>query len=283
MKKSIYTTVLVILTICCIIGGTIFHMLGWFSSFSLLPWNWGNSSNALNYERKTYSEPLDAFSTVNIEGSVMDITIQTGDDYHLSYDCVAYLVPEVKISAEEHKLEIIQPTVPQFGIGVHNNHCEMTLTVPETCTLEKLTVFCDVGDLTLAGVHSVSADIQSDVGDMEMDQCSFQVSDLGSDVGDLRIRNSSLGTCTADSDVGDMDFISCDFTSLDARGDVGDIDITLAKEDSSYGIDLSCDIGDIYVNGENHKHDYRTSLDQEHSSGFISGSTSTGDIRLSYK
>ncbi len=283
MKKSIYTTILVILTVCCIIGGTIFHILGWFSSFSLLPWNWGNSSDKLNTQRETYSASLDEFSTVKIEGSVMDVTIQTGNDYHLSYDCVAYLVPEVKLSAADHSLEIIQPTVPQFGIGVHNNHCEMTLTVPDTCSLEDLTLLSDVGDIDLVGIKSETANIQSDVGDVEIDRCSFHSSELRMDVGDLKVKNSSLEICVADSDVGDMDFISCDFTSLDACGDVGDIEIVLEKDDSAYGIDLCCDIGDVYVDGEKYKQNYRTHSGNEHSSGFITGSTSSGDIRLTYK
>lgn len=282
MKKSIYTTILVILTICCIIGGTIYHVFGWLSHSSLLPWNWGSSYEKLDESRETYESQLDAFSAVKIDGSVFDITIESGDGYYISYDCVSYLVPEIRQSSSDKTLEIIQPKVPQFHSGIHNNNCDMILTVPGDCKLEGVTILGDVGDIEIKNLSGAKLCIESAVGDASVTHCNFDFSDISMDVGTLEVEDSSLGVCTADSDVGDLTFSSCDFTSLDAGADVGDIEIELQKDISHYEVDLSCDIGSVSVNGK----DCRKSFHQTVSGGKISNSiiatTSTGDIKLKY-
>ena len=280
MKKSIYTTILVILTICCIIGGTIYHVFGWLSHSSLLPWNWGSSYEKFDENRETYESQLDAFSAVKIDGSVFDITIESGDGYYISYDCVSYLVPEIRQSSSDKTLEIIQPRVPQFNVGIHNNNCEMTLTVPGDCKLEGVTILGDVGDIEIKNLSGAKLCIESAVGDASVAHCNFDFSDISMDVGTLEVEDSSLGVCTADSDVGDLTFSSCDFTALDAGSDVGDIEIELQKDISHYEVDLSCDIGSVSVNGKDCRKSFYQS--SEHNSNSISVSTSTGDIKLKY-
>lgn len=280
MKKSIYTTILVILTICCIIGGTIYHVFGWLSHSSLMPWNWGSSYEKLDGNRETYESQLDAFSTVKIDGSVFDITIESGDGYYISYDCVSYLVPEIRQSSSDKTLEIIQPRVPHFNAGIHNNNCEMTLTVPSDCKLEHVTILGDVGDINMKDISGANLSIESAVGDAKITHCNFDFSDVSMDVGELEAENSFLGVCTADSDVGDMTFSSCDFTSLEADSDVGDIEIGLQKDISHYEVDLSCDIGSVSVNGKDCRKSFYQS--SEHISNSIIATTSTGDIKLKY-
>lgn len=280
MKKNIYTTILVILTICCIIGGTIYHVFGWLSHSSLMPWNWGSSYEKLDGNRETYESQLDAFSTVKIDGSVFDITIESGDGYYISYDCVSYLVPEIRQSSSDKTLEIIQPRVPHFNVGIHNNNCEMTLIVPSDCKLEHVTILGDVGDINMKDISGANLSIESAVGDAKITHCNFDFSDVSMDVGELEAENSFLGICTADSDVGDMTFSSCDYTSLDAGADVGDIEIELQKDISHYEVDLSCDIGSVSVNGKDCRKSFYQS--SEHNSNSIIATTSTGDIKLKY-
>lgn len=259
MNKNVYKIILVTLTICCIIGGTIYYVVGWLSNFSFFPWNTGSKAN-VSTERETYSSQTDAFDTVKINGTVFDITIETGDDYSLTYDCVSYLVPQINIKTNDRAIEIIQPKLPHFGNGMHNNSCQMTLTVPANCSLNKVTITNNVGDIALNNLAITDASIDSDVGDVTLNNCFIDA--LESTV-----------------DVGDMDFTACDLRSLDASSDVGDIKIELANDITSYNIDLSSDIGSVTVNGTDYKKTFHASS-KENKDRTLSISTSTGDISL---
>lgn len=272
--KKIFISVLVVITVICIIGGTTFHILKRFSgSFHL--WNW-ESGAELDHSRVTYSEVLDSFENITIEGSVLDITVKSGNSYSLSYDCVSYLVPD--ISLENDTLTIIQPAVPHFGGS--NNYCQMTLTVPSKSVLNELYISTDVGDVSVSELTSYSATIQSDVGELDIEKCSFTISDLSADVGDVETSNCSLGEGSAVSDVGDVEIRSCDFTRLNVSADVGDISIDSHGDLSAYQVDLSTDMGAVTVNGENHKKNFNQQ--SSGSSNSLTAYTSLGDIDLSY-
>ncbi len=253
--KKIYISILVVITVICIIGGTAFHVLNWFSgSFHL--WNW-ESGAGLDHSRVTYSEVLDSFENITIEGSVLDITVKSGSSYSLSYDCVSYLLPD--ISLENDTLTIIQPAVPHFGGS--NNYCQMTLTVPSKSALNELYISTDVGDVSISELTSHSATIQSDVGELDIEKCSFTISDLSADVGDVEIK-------------------SCNFTHLNVSADVGDISIDSNGDLSAYQIELTTSMGAVTVNGEKHKKTFH-----QQSSGLsnsLTAYTSLGDIDLSY-
>lgn len=275
MKKNIYITCLVIVTVLCILGGTVFHVTHWLygSSFSL--WDWG-SGESLDRSRVTYAQTLDAFTDVTIEGCVFDITVQAGSEYALSYDCVAYLVPEIQL--ESGTLAIIQPSVSHLG---SNNSCKMTLTVPAGAGLDTLTIYTDVGDIDVSGLTIGYASVAADVGDIEMENCTFTASDMAADVGEIELSRCSLGESTASCDVGDLEITSCDFISLNASADVGEISIRAAGDLSAYRIDLTTDMGSVTVNGEKYKRNFN--LPGSGGSGELTAYTNLGDIDLIYE
>lgn len=278
MNKNIYKAVLITLTIFCIIGGTIYHVVSYFSYGLNLPFK-QISQDIISYERETYSSDLDPFHTVTIHGTISDITVEVGDTYHISYDCVSYLVPKINQLTNDSTIEIIQPKLPTFQKGIHNNGCNITLTIPADQSLSSLTITNNVGDIFVNGMTIEDASIDSDVGDITITECQFNASTITVDVGDAQAHSCSLGQCTTSSNVGDINFTTCGYKNLDATSDIGDISLSLERPASSYSIDLSCDIGTVTVNGTDYRKEFH-SPSKENPSGTISASSSTGDIDL---
>ena len=116
MRKA-YLSILWIVTVICIIGGTIYHV-GGLVQFA------GN--NIFSYVtnggmKKEQAGPLmsDQYdlavennrAAINVDGSYMDFTLQKGDSWGASYSGVEWLKPELDVTEEDGvtKLVFTQP------------------------------------------------------------------------------------------------------------------------------------------------------------------------------
>ena len=284
MKKKIYIICLAVITICCIIGGTIYHTLGFLDVLSELR-NPGSESE-WNSERVTEFTKLTPFQDVSIDGSVLDITMETGDDFSISYDCASNLVPEIAV--ENGTLTVTQPDTQlnfHFGINISSAKdysCNMTLTIPADVVLNDLDVYTDVGEIAISGIAASSATIQSDVGDLDIRKCTFERADLVSDVGDIDIAECALGEASSYADVGNVSLDSCSFTNLDTSCDVGDISIDTYIDLSGCYIDLSSDVGEVLVNGKKFDKNFHQQSSGNSGKCSLTAEAGTGDISLTY-
>lgn len=264
MKKTLYLTILAIVTVVCIIIGSIYHISGWFGS----GWFGGHSifSDIFNFivddddskrdrSRVTYSENVDEFNNIEIDTDIMNITINTGDTYHLEYDCVAYLKPEFSVKNKTFRLE--QPSVKWWG---SNNKCSMTLTVPSGAVLNSTDISSDVGNIKIYNMESGYATIEADVGNITLESCTFESSDIEDNIGNINISASKLGNSNIENDTGNIEVDSCEFNDIEIYNDIGNVKLNTGTDLSDYEIDLSTDLGSIKYNGEKQKkHYYKSS------------------------
>ena len=241
MKKNLYLTILAIVTVICVIVGSVYHITGWFGfgSHSILGRLFSVVTGYDNDSKRdrshvTYSEDLDAFEDIEIDTSVMDITINTGNSYHLEYDCVAFLKPEMSVKDNIFKLE--QPSVRHLG---SNNKCKMTLTVPSGTVLDNADILSNVGDIKIYNTEIRDITVEADVGNISLESCTFATSDVEGDVGNINIIIDS-----------------CEFYDIDLYNDIGDVTLNTNADLSNYEIDLSTDVGSIKYKGENKKREY---------------------------
>jgi DUF4097 and DUF4098 domain-containing protein YvlB len=175
MKKNTYLIIITVITVCCIIGGTAYHMLGWFSF-----------SKTFDSGSSSFDMALSDFSEISIDCSVVDLTIKSGSDYRLSFSGVSDLEPTV--SVKKGVLTIKQPN--SINIGIHNTYsCEMTLTVPADCKLDSIDVSSDVGDILFDGLTASTVSVSSDVGNITLTGCDFSEFDATSDIGDIEFHS----------------------------------------------------------------------------------------------
>lgn len=257
MKKNIYLTILVIITVFCIICGSVYHIVGW--GVSLFDNIFTDSSNKESAGPTITSDgtALEDFTSVSVDVNVMSLTIEPGDTASISYRCSSKLKPDYYV--EDDTLYITQKgkRIKFWG----STKCSVTLTLPDDQYYKLLDITAEVGDINIKDLNGENILLNASVGDINIENCEFE---------DIDIQAS----------VGDVDIEKCSFLLLDIDNSVGDIDVSSRTDLSDYYISMSTSIGEVEVND----HYFRRSYSQDGISKqkSVTLSNSTGDIELSY-
>lgn len=282
MKKTIYLTILSLVTVFCIIIGSIYHISGWVgfglgSIFNFISDDGDNSSSRRN--QITYSEDIDTFNKIKIDTDAMNINIKEGNAYHLEYDCLESRKPQFKISGGT--LDIQQPSARGWLRNHFNYKCNMTITVPSGTVLDGTDITTDVGNININNTECKDLTIESDVGNIEIKSCTFGYSEIESDVGDIEISSSDIGKTNIETDTGNINISTCEFKDMDIYNDVGNVELGSSKVDiSNYTIDLSTDLGSVKYNGEKHKKSFYQTASGSKDTYRITIETDIGNIEF---
>ena len=190
----------------------------------------------------------------------MDVTIQKGTDYSLSYRTAGKNKPVY--SVKDGVLSVTQKQQKKhWNLGmVSNKSAAMTITVPDDVALKDVDITSNVGDVDINGIVT------------ERFECEL-------DVGDMTAKNAELGESTIDADVGDVKIDKVKAKNLDVTADVGDIEAALVGESDAYDISFDCGVGEATLNGENVKKN--TQIHAADAEGKIELSADVGDIDVS--
>ena len=262
MKQNVYLILITVITILCIIAGTGYHLMRFglsvaegllpsFSEFIETISDWDDDGDDVDASQKN----LDAFSSINADLNVVDLTIQRGNTFSITCKASKKLTPEYKV--ENNCLTITQHAKAHNALG-RNKKCSVTITVADTLTDLKL--HTNVGDVDLSGLNVLALDLRADVGDIDLENCTLE-------------------TSTLDANVGDIDLEDCTFTSMEITSNVGDVDLDCKEDLSGYHIELETGVGDVNVNDTYCHRNYSNKGDSSHS---LTISNDTGDISLTY-
>jgi DUF4097 and DUF4098 domain-containing protein YvlB len=185
------------------------------------------------------TEKLGTFTKVKAELDIMNLTIQTGKEYSISYSCPQKLIPVYSIS-DDGTLTIKQKG--GYISGYHGQECKVTIVVPEKTSLEKLDVNVDAGNLILSGITAENVDIEADAGNVKME-------------------NASLGKVVSSVDAGNLTMSDTAFDSLDAESDAGNVTLSGIDSVNEYSIQASTDLGKVTIAGQGVSKEYHSSQD----------------------
>ena len=254
MKKSIYLTTITIITVICIIAGSLYHIggltLGLFDN--LIPHSDNSPGNVCTKELS-----VDEFSNLIFDAAVLNINITAGDNYTVSYKCNERLVPKIKSSGDT--LTISQSERTNYK---RNTTSEITVTIPEGAALNKLSFDTGVGEVNLNALTAADAEFDTGVGDLYVTDCSF-------------------ATCDVDGGTGNLSFENCAFDKMDIDGGTGNITVTSSQSLDGYMMDLDSGIGSITINGNDYGDEYEVNEKAEKVKHLIIDS-GLGDIELKY-
>ena len=254
MKKSIYLTTITIITVICIIAGSLYHIgglaLGLFDN--LIPHSDNSPGNVCTKELS-----VDEFSNLIFDAAVLNINITAGDNYTVSYKCNERLVPKIKSSGDT--LTISQRERTNYK---GNTTSEITVTIPDSAALNKLSFNTGVGEVNLDALTAADAEFDTGVGDLYVTDCSF-------------------ATCDVDSGTGNLNFENCAFDKMDIDGGTGNITVTSSQSLDGYMMDLDSGIGSITINGNDYGDEYEVNEKAEKVKHLIIDS-GLGDIELKY-
>ena len=225
-------------------------------------------------------EALIAFSGIDLNMSVMSVTIMKGDSYSISYNCPEKYVPEYEV--KDQTLYVNQDDLNLSWNSGNSRKCNMTITVPaDSCP--SVMGQLDVGDLNIHDIDLARLDVSADVGDIDISNADSNSFSVKADVGDINLTDISMTSCYVEASVGDVDLDGCSFISLDIQSDLGDVDVSdIPSSAENYRIDLETDLGEVSVNDKNYKREYFSEA-SDGSDYKLTIYVSTGDVDVSFR
>lgn len=286
MRKA-YLSILWIITVICIIGGTIYHV-GGLVQFA------GN--NIFSYVtnggmKKEQAGPLvsDQYdlavennrAAINVDGSYLDFTLQKGDSWGASYSGVEWLKPELDVTEEDGvtKLTFTQPDISVKNLNKYYNlNSSLTITVPENVSLTDLNITLNLGDLDMTDIKADLVDLSLDLGDLDMENCNIGTFTANMDMGDTTIQKTVLKNADINASMGDIEVTDSEFKDMKLTADMGEITVKSAVSLDDYRIDADVSMGDVKVNGKNYSDDYS----QKGNTGELTVDSSMGDAEIAW-
>ena len=179
MKKIIILSVLGAITIACIFFGTYKHTNQFFPVIHI-----GRNADKNIYdsnEKREINTQLDKFDSIEINGYVAGLEIQTGKYFHFysNYNR-SQLRPEYKI--ENGTLKISQNP---FKTTVGNNTCNLKITVPASTKLNTITIKVNVGDIEITDLHCIDINSTTNVGKIKISNVDFTNAEVKTNVGEV--------------------------------------------------------------------------------------------------
>lgn len=253
MKKAIYLSILALITVGCIIWRVGVDAFGWFSAHDTI------LNETQNMNMTDGAETLDAFSGLNVETDTMDVTVQQGKEYGISYEVAEK--DAFQYSLENGTLTITQKHPKHWIGGVYMRSAQVTVTVPDDAKLDDVDITASVGDVSVRGIIT------------ENFFCEL-------DTGDFTAENARLGDSTINADVGNVTLKKVLTKDLNVTSDVGDVDASLAGAEKDYNVTLEADVGNATLNGEHVRKSTR--MDAPDADFDIDISADVGDIALTF-
>ena len=150
MKKNIYLIIITIITVVCIIAGSLYHIggfaLGLFDN--LIPRSDKSLGNVCTEELS-----VDEFSNLVFDTTISNINVKTGDSYMVSYKCNKRLVPKIRSTGDT--LTISQSKGANYR---RSTTSEITVTIPKGAALNKLSFDTGVGEVNLNSLTAADAE-----------------------------------------------------------------------------------------------------------------------------
>ena len=198
MKKNIYLIIITIITVVCIIAGSLYHIggfaLGLFNN--LIPRSDKSLGNVCTEELS-----VDEFSNLVFDTTISNINVKTGDSYTVSYKCNKRLVPKIRSTGDT--LTISQSKGANYR---RNTTSEITVTIPEGTALNKLSLDTGVGDLYVTDCSFATCDVDGGTGNLSFENCAFDEMDIDGGTGNITVTSSqSLEGYMMDLDSGTGD------------------------------------------------------------------------------
>lgn len=231
MKKNIYLIIITIITVVCIIAGSLYHIggfaLGLFDN--LIPRSYKPLGNVCTEELS-----VDEFSNLVFDTTISNINVKTGDSYTVSYKCNKRLVPKIRSTGDT--LTISQSKGANYK---RNTTSEITVTIPEGTALNKLSLDTGVGDLYVTDCSFATCDVDGGTGNLSFENCAFDEMDIDGGTGNITVTSSQ----------------SLDGYMMDLDSGTGDITINGNDYDDEYEVNehakkhlvIDSGLGDIEV------------------------------------
>ncbi len=266
------------LTACSINGGT-------FSLFSV----GGMVSDTIE---------LEEFEDLEVDMSSYDVMISRGSAYGIEY--VAEKGREPKVTQNDGKLEVKQPSKPLFSFGVKlgkgdayykilvpSDAGEISLKVKSSSgdvTLDRIPLSGEVktssGDILLNDIEGSMLAAETSSGNIDADKVKAKVLSGGTSSGEVQLFRIEADDITCNTSSGDISINNSEAVTVTCHAASGEVEIELNGDPDDYSYYADTSSGDIKVNGTSAKKEF---VKENNKGGKIAVDTSSGDIEIEVK
>lgn len=260
-RKNVYLVCIAIVTLICIVFGSIIHILGSYRGFTDLGFRNLDLGNVVDH-----TIALEPFTDLKVNAAVLDFVIEYGDSYEMQFIGSEKLEPTVQINGAG-TLEITQKTTFDIDLGVNSNlNSKCILIIPKDTVLGDVNLEVDVSNLEMNSLSmnrlTIDADcgnvilkdfaiqddfnVDADCGNVEIHRSSFKKSTIDADCGNIIIESCSFESAETNADLGNIIIEDCDFISAAADADLGNIEIG----DNFSSVEAICSMGAISITSD---------------------------------
>ncbi len=255
MKKT-YLTVLTIITILCIIFGSLYHIGGFFGKISSFPFPVPQLSVGRDKD-VSFEEKYNGISAIDMDVDFMNVKIDShnGSEVVATYEGSDRLKPIIEV--KNGVLSISQKQ--KVKLSLTTDKTSFTLLLPSDNPLKEVSVDVDMGNVDMNNFITEKMSIDTDMGNIEGGNITADSTDISADMGNVSLTGM-------------------EFSSLEIDTDMGNVDITSRKNLDNYAFACDADGGNININGTKVSKDYMTTG----SEGTVMIDTDMGNISIDY-
>ena len=244
------------------------------------------TADSEEYVNKT--EIVDEFSTIKVITSTVDINIENGDKYSVTYYVPEDKIPEIRcengvLTVDTNESNSV--SIFNFGFFTDDKNPYITITTPSTEAGNKLDVRSSTGDIKVTGLgfdgniktstgdvsvsHGFIKDgyIKTSTGDITVDYISSETIETETSTGEFKLSHSIVNRkLTSDTSTGDIQLNQNTINYFGVEGSTSDITVLASEIDK---IDIKTSTGEVELELKGSDSYYNFDLH-----------TSTGDIRI---
>ena len=254
--KRVYLGVLVLVTLACIIVGSLrfveAHLFG-----EPLPGMPGTERG--NNVSSVDEDITEAFNGVTFDASLTNVTIESGGSAHISYSNKGGHDERFDYAVKDGVLHVSQTAETSLR-ELKRTASTITITIPETIQLRDLSGVTALGDVRILDVNVSHADVSTNMGNLSATRLGCVSCSLRSDMGTVSASDVSFGD------------------SMELSTNMGDVELSGVENLRELRLELSTSMGDIMVNGQRSR---AGTLTQGTGTRRLVAKADMGDVRIS--
>jgi len=266
--KTAYMIIITVVTVGCIIAGTVIHAGGWFfrSSNFWKNFNWKSEYTVDAGDQVKVEETLSNFDKIDLSMSIGDITVKEGNSYSIYYKYPEKWAP--KFSVENGELIVSNNDIKNvnFGLNSDNFNCELIITVPKGTRIsdaeisnsmgetkiydidfDELTIDASMGEVTVDNCKADTLEIDNSMGDINVTRVDFDYMNLNLSMGSAKVKECNGNKFECDNSMGAVKYEGT-IEKVNVSNSMGDIEL---ETKSDWKGRLETSMGDVKVNGAN--------------------------------
>jgi hypothetical protein len=249
VKKTVYLSILTIVTVVCIAAGICYHII----SGTIGKLFGGSGTNQTSSgSRADDKEILDDFDVIRLNVAAAEVFLESGSEFSIAYNGSEEYRPQYSV---ENRALTVKSGNKKVHIGT-KLESTITITVPEDAVLDKIDLSVNAGNMEIRGADAKDITIDLDAGNVEVYNGTYTTVSADVDAGNLTFENCVLTSAEMDTDMGNIELKSCAFDTLEAEADMGNIEVRSSQSLDDYDIQLETDLGSITVNGQSYSGGY---------------------------